>query len=317
MIIALDAMGGDYAPREIVKGAIEAIGLYGVEIILVGDRTVLERELETLGVSPGKVQVHHASQVVDMHEHAAAALRKKKDSSIVVATSLVAGKQADAVVSCGNTGAQMAAAMFLLGRFDGVDRPAIAAMIPSGHGITALVDVGANVDAKQDQMVQFARMGAAYYRNVMGVDNPRVVLLSNGTEDTKGNQVVQAVNALLREDSEVNFAGNIEGRDLFSGIADVVVCDGFVGNVVLKTIEGLTAMIVGRLKDSPGAGEAFADLDYTAVGGAPLLGVRGISVVCHGSSKSKAVVNGIKVAQQCVQGGLASSLEQALGLKRS
>jgi len=240
-------------------------------------------------------------------------LRKKKDSSIMVATMLVKAGEAEAVVSCGNTGAQMAAALFAWGCFDGIDRPAIGTFIPRYNGYTVMLDVGANVDVKAEQLVQFALMGSAYARTALGVENPRVGLLSNGEEETKGNQVTLAAYARLKDLNGLNFVGNVEGRDLFTGRADVVVCDGFVGNTILKVMEGLIGELMKRLQDAGiDSRELLQDFDYTRIGGAPLLGVKGVSVVCHGSSRAEAVYNGIAQAVRCVNQDMVASLNHSL-----
>lgn len=314
MRIAVDAMGGDHAPQEIVKGGVNAVGsLNNTEVILVGDEKILTEELQRCNWSGQGIRIHHASQVIEMNEQPALALRKKKDSSIMAATMLVKTGQADAVVSCGNTGAQMAAAIFAWGRFDGIDRPAIGTLIPRSNGHTVLVDVGANVDAKAEQLVQFALMGRAYAQVALGAKNPRVGLLSNGEEETKGNQITLAAYANMKTLEGLNFVGNVEGRDLFTGRADVVVCDGFFGNTIIKVMEGLMSEIMKLLQE---AGvdpyQLLQDFDYTQIGGAPLLGVKGVSVVCHGSSRADAVCSGIALAERCVGRGLVTSLAQSL-----
>ncbi len=314
MKIAIDAMGGDHAPREIIKGTVDAVASLNIEAILVGDRDAIERELAQYNWPKDRVHIHHASQVVEMDEHPALALRKKKDSSIVVGTMLVKEGKADAIVSCGNTGAQLAAAMFILERFAGIDRPALAVLIPGRKGQTVLVDAGANVDVKVSQMIQFALMGKAYAEVVLGADDPRLALLSNGAEETKGTQTVQTAHAEMKVLNNLNFIGNIEGRDLFDGLADVVVCDGFIGNTIIKTLEGFAFTIMDRLDTIPGSNgrELLSDFDYTRIGGAPLLGVGGVSIVCHGSSKSDAVFYGIKLAAQCAAGNMVKRIESVL-----
>lgn len=316
MRIAVDAMGGDHAPQEVVKGCVKAAGLLdNTELILVGDQKVLEHELGRCNWSGKGISIHHASQVIEMNEHPAMALRKKKDSSILVSTMLVKAGQADAVVSCGNTGAQMAAALFAWGRFDGIDRPAIGTLIPRYEGHTVLLDVGANVDAKAEQLVQFALMGKAYAEVALGIKDPRVGLLSNGEEETKGNQVTLAAHASLKTLEGINFAGNVEGRDLFSGRADVVVCDGFFGNAIIKVMEGLMSELMKRLLNAGINPKQFLqDFDYSQIGGAPLLGVNGVSVVCHGSSRAEAVYNGIVQAERCVTREMVTSLKQSLAI---
>lgn len=317
MRVAVDAMGGDYAPREVVRGAVEAINKLGIEVILVGDQEIVGRELSGLDYDRGKLTVVHSSQVIDMNEHPALALRKKKDSSIVVATGLVKAGEAQAVVSCGNTGAQMAAGVFVLGTVAGVERPAIAANIPLRSGQnTILLDIGANVDCKPRQLVQFALMGSAYASVVNGSSQPSVGLLSNGEEESKGNQAVLEAHAMLKKETGINFIGNVEGRDIFVGKSEVVVCDGFVGNVVLKAVEGFMGLLMDTLKEelSPEALWLLKSFDYNQVGGAPLLGVNGVSIVCHGSSKAQTVTNGVKAAVQCVENDMLGKLKQALGV---
>lgn len=317
MRVAVDAMGGDYAPREVVRGAVEAINKLGIEVILVGDHEIVGRELSGLDYDRGKLTVVHSSQVIGMNEHPALALRKKKDSSIVVATGLVKAGEAQAVVSCGNTGAQMAAGVFVLGTVAGVERPAIAANIPLRSGQnTILLDIGANVDCKPRQLVQFALMGSAYASVVNGSSQPSVGLLSNGEEESKGNQAVLEAHAMLKKETGINFIGNVEGRDIFVGKSEVVVCDGFVGNVVLKAVEGFMGLLMDTLKEalSPEALWLLKSFDYNQVGGAPLLGVNGVSIVCHGSSKAQTVTNGVKAAVQCVENDMVGKLKRALGV---
>lgn len=316
MRIALDAMGGDYAPEEIVKGAVRAAQTYPeTEIILVGPSTRINPLLSN---APKNIAIEEASEVIQMNEHPAQAVRKKKDSSIVVATRLVKEKKADAVVSAGSTGAQMAGALLGLGRIKGVERPAIATVLPTLDGGKLVLDVGANPDAKPEHLVQYAKMGSIYAKHIMGIANPRVALLNIGTEESKGNELTQQTYPLLQA-SSLNFTGNIEGRDVPYGLADVVVCDGFVGNVVLKTAEGLAGALfelikekitsnpvrkLGALAVKPGLKEIARMMDYAEYGGSPLLGVKGISIVCHGSSKEKAIFNGIRVAGECAEAGL-------------
>jgi glycerol-3-phosphate acyltransferase PlsX len=315
MRIAVDAMGGDYAPGEIIKGALQSAGQNpGVEIILVGQPERIKEFLPS-GDCPKNVRIVAASEVVEMDEHPAQAIRKKKDSSIVVATRLVKEGEADAVVSAGSTGAQMAAALLGLGRIKGIDRPAIVTVLPTLKGGKLLLDVGANPDAKPENLVQYAMMGSIYAERILGIKNPKVGLLNIGGEEGKGNELTQATYPLLKG-APLNFIGNVEGRDIPYGRADVVVCEGFVGNVVLKTTEGLAGALfqlikekitatpvrkLGALAVKPGLKEINKMLDYAEYGGAPLLGVSGISIICHGSSKEKAIFNAIRVARECVE----------------
>lgn len=315
MRIAVDAMGGDYAPRELVKGSIEAVaGQSDIKLLLVGDQQVIQDELSRYTYPRDRIDIVHCTQVVEMNEHPSLALRKKKDSSIVVANSMVKHGKADALVSCGNTGAQMAAAVFILGRFAGVERPAIAAQIPIDNSWMVLLDVGANVDCKPRQLVQFALMGQAYASILTGNPHPTVALLSNGEEETKGNQAVIEAYGKLKNMSVPGFLGNIEGRDIFTGKSEVIVCDGFTGNIVLKAVEGFLSLVIEKVKDKIDSNDmvVFKDFDYHQVGGAPLLGVDGVSVVCHGSSRARAVANGIELAARCVQNNMVDRLREAL-----
>jgi phosphate acyltransferase len=313
MRIAVDAMGGDYAPQEVVAGALEAAQAYpDLEIILVGQPEALKPFIQTL---PENITIHPASEVVGMDEHPATAVRRKKDSSIVVATRLVKEGNASVVVSAGSTGAQMAAALFGLGRIKGIERPAIATVLPTAQGGKLVLDVGANPDAKPKHLYQYGLMGSIYANKILHIDSPKVALLNIGSEETKGNELALASYELLKH-APVNFVGNIEGRDIPKGTADVVVCDGFVGNIVLKFAEGLASSLFGMIKEQitaspsrklgallvkPGLKEIAKVMDYAEYGGSPLLGVDGVSIVCHGSSKAKAIRNAIRVARECVE----------------
>jgi glycerol-3-phosphate acyltransferase PlsX len=319
--IAVDAMGGDFAPGEIIKGALQAAAEYGIEVILVGDEAKINAELAG-NYSSGMVSVVHASEVISMGEHPAVAVRRKKNSSIVRATRLVKEGEADAVVSAGSTGAAMASALLNMGRIKGIDRPAIAGVLPNEKGYTVLLDVGANVDCKPQHLLQFGIMGCQYAKKILGNASPRVGLLSNGEEDTKGNETTLAAFPLLKG-AGINFIGNVEGRDIFEGTADVVVCDGFAGNVVLKAGEGMARMLLKMMKEEIAksllakmgtlmAGPALKclhkRLDYAEYGGAPLLGVNGVSVICHGSSRDKALKNAIRVARESVDNRLVEAI---------
>lgn len=315
MKVAVDAMGGDYAPMEVVLGAIEAAKEYQCEIVLVGDEEKIAQVLSRYGEDKNsKVSIYHASEVIEMHEHPGAAVRKKKDASVVVATKLVKEGICDAVVSAGSTGAAVASALFGLGRIKGIERPTIATPIPNLTGTTVVLDSGANVDSKPKHLVQSAIMGSIYAEYVLGINNPRMGLLNIGEEETKGNE--QALNTfpLLQQLKTVHFIGNVEGRDIPKGTVDVVVCDGFVGNVVLKFGEGLASAIMQLVKNEikssgfftklasmmvlPALRRLKKKLDYAEYGGAPLLGVDGGFIICHGSSKAKAIKNAIRVANE-------------------
>lgn len=326
MKIAVDAMGGDYAPEEIVKGAIKgALAYPELEVILVGQPAKIEEFLPSSGC-PKNLSIKEATEVVAMDDHPAQAVRKKKDSSIVVATRMVKEGQADALISAGSTGAQMAAALLGLGRIKGIDRPAIATVLPTLEGGKLVLDVGANPDAKPEHLVQYAMMGSIYADRILGIKNPKVGLLNIGTEETKGNELTLATYPLLKE-APLNFIGNIEGRDVPFGRADVVVCEGFVGNVFLKATEGLAGALfqiikekitatpvrkLGALAIKPGLKEIGKMMDYAEYGGAPLLGVNGISIICHGSSNEKAIFNAIRVAKECVESRFIEGIKEEL-----
>lgn len=322
--IALDAMGGDHAPMEIVRGAKDAAHDLGIHIILVGDEEKIRKELDG-DDAEGLISIVHAPEVIGMDDHPVSAIRKKKNSSIVIATQLVKEGAADAVVSAGSTGAQMASSLFILGRIAGIDRPAISTLLPTAKGVLALLDVGANVDCRPQHLKQFAIMGSLYAEKILGLPAPRVGLVNIGAEETKGNELTLAAYKLLQE-TEINFIGNVEGRDLFLGGSDVAVCDGFVGNVILKSAEGLALSIMGmfqqemgRLEDIIGRervihimGGFKKRMDYAEYGGAPLLGVDGVSVISHGSSRAKAVKNAIRVAKETVEQGLVLAIKASL-----
>jgi phosphate acyltransferase len=326
MRVAIDAMGGDHAPREIVAGAVRAAQELDVEIILVGPAHLLEDELRALGTS-GSLHIEDAPEVIEMAEAPAMALRKKRRASIPVSVELVRRGVADAMISAGNTGAIMAAALFVLGRIEGIDRPAIAAVLPTLRGRAIMLDVGANIDCRPKHLLQFAVMGSVYSSRVLGVSDPRVALLSNGTEETKGNELVIRAAELLRR-SGLRFSGNVEGREFFDGTADVVVCDGFVGNVVLKFGEGLALGIFTLLREELSRGmlvrlgvalarprlrALMQRMDYTEYGGAPLLGVNGICIVSHGSSKAKAVRNAVALAVETVTSRMVDAIRADIG----
>jgi glycerol-3-phosphate acyltransferase PlsX len=326
MRIAVDAMGGDAAPAVTVAGAVEA-ALAGQRVVLVGREGDVRAELAKHPQAPQvPIEVVHAAEVVEMHEHPANAVRRKRDSSISVATRLVKDGQADAVFSAGNSGAVMAAALFILGRIEGVHRPAIAGVIPLLQGRVLLADIGANADCDAANLLQFAQLGAAYMEHVYGTRRPRVGLVSTGEEETKGNALVQAAFPLLKE-SGLNFIGNVEGKDVTRGRADVAVCDGFTGNVVLKLAEGVQELIFDLVRSTvksrlhyqvagavlrPGLRAAARKLDYTEYGGAPLLGVRGPVFIGHGRSNAKAIANGIRAAAEAAQGDLVGKLRADL-----
>ncbi|HEY5973453.1 MAG TPA: phosphate acyltransferase PlsX [Geobacteraceae bacterium] len=326
MRIAIDAMGGDNAPSVEVEGAIAAAREFGIPITLVGDTERLKAELARHNCAGLDILLHHASEVVGMHDSASDAIRKKRDSSIRVAFELVKAGQADAVVSAGNSGATMAAGMFVLKRIKGIERPAIAQLFPTLRGKTLVLDVGGNVDCKPIHLVQFAVMGEVYARSIMDVAAPKIGLLSNGEEDSKGNELTRETNALLKEVS-FDYSGYVEGRDIFNGLVDVVVCDGFVGNVVLKLSEGLAEAVGSMLKEEIKrsfiskigyllARKAFYNfkkkVDYAEYGGAPLLGINGVGMICHGGSNTKAIKNAIRFAHEYALRGVNQRMVEKL-----
>ena len=315
MRVAVDAMGGDNAPGVEVEGAVSAAREFGIAVTLVGDTDRLRQELAKYDIQGLDIVLQHASEVVGMHDSASDAVRKKKDSSIRVAFELVRQGSADAVVSAGNSGATMAAGMFVLKRIKGIERPAIAQIFPTLRGMTLVLDVGGNVDCKPIHLVQFAIMGEVYARYAMGVEKPTIGLLSNGEEESKGNELTRETHAILKETS-LDYAGYVEGRDIFSGAVDVIVCDGFVGNVVLKLSEGLAEAVGKMLKDEIKQSflskvgyllslKAFNNfkkkVDYAEYGGAPLLGIDGVGMICHGGSNVKAIKNAVRFAHEYAQ----------------
>ncbi|ACL69781.1 phosphate acyltransferase PlsX [Halothermothrix orenii] len=329
MRIVIDGMGGDKAPEEIIKGAVSALDSYeDIELIITGIEKHLNRELNKYNFPEDRVKIIPASEIISMNESPSKALRKKKDSSIVKGINLVKEDKATAFISAGNTGAVMAGGLFLLGRLPSIKRPAIATVFPSRNGGTLVIDAGANVDSKPENLNQFAIMGQIYSKHVLGVKNPRVGLLSIGEEQAKGNQLTKGAFSLLDEDKRIiNFVGNVEGRDIFNGSCDVVVCDGFVGNVVLKTTEGAASYIFDLIKDTfnkniltklsglmikPFLKKQMALVDYRQYGGAPLLGVNGVVIISHGSSNSTAIKNAIKVAKETVNKNVVGLIKQEI-----
>jgi len=327
MYIAVDAMGGDHAPQAIVEGAFLATQEYGIAVLLVGDREQILYELTRIGGQESSLlAVRHATENVEMGESPVAALRHKPDSSLQVAIRAVKAGEAGAVVSAGNTGAMLALAVTVLGNLAGVDRPAIVTAIPALHGYTYLLDVGANIDCKPLHLVQFAVMGEIYARVVGGVEAPRVGVLSNGEEDSKGTEVTRAAHEILKK-LPLHYIGYVEGRDLNNGRVDVVVTDGFTGNVALKTMEGFSDFLQDRLRSVFTArlrnklayllirrsfAALRAALDPSEVGGAPLLGTDGFVIIAHGSSSPKAIKNAVRVADQSVRGDINHQIVESL-----
>jgi hypothetical protein len=328
MRIAVDAMGGDFAPKEIVRGALDAAKKYDSEIVLVGDEEKIRAELHGENIEALRISIVHAAEVIGMDEHPAEAVRSKKDASVVVATRLVKDGTCDAVFSAGSTGAAVAAAQLILRRIRGVGRPAIATPMPTPDGVTLMLDSGANVDSKPEHIVQSAVMGSLYAQYVFGVKEPRVGLLNIGEEASKGNEQAKETHALLLEEKNIHFCGNAEGRDVPKGNFDVVVCDGFVGNIVLKFAEGLAKTILGLIKEEVRGGGLMAKLgalllvptlrrlgkrlDVREYGGAPLLGVDGCCVIGHGSSDAKSVSSAIGATVDYVNGKVLDQIREAL-----
>jgi len=329
MKVALDAMGGDYAPEVTIAGAIEAVSEYDVEVILVGERQRLSQSLKEKRYPSERISLFHASEVIAMHESPSVAIRKKRDSSIWKAVELIKKGEADAVVSAGHSGVAMATSLFLLGKVPNVDRPAIAASMPSLTRYFVLIDAGANVDSKPENLLQFAHMGNAYYKAIFNAPSPRIALLSIGEEDTKGNELTKEAFKYLKG-ADFHFIGNIEGKDVFTGAADVIVCDGFIGNIVLKVSEGLAEVIlkmlkmevanlkrgrIGYLMLKPAIRNFKKRTDYSEYGGAPLLGINGTCIISHGRSSARAIKNAIKVAAEMARKKVHETI--AINLNRS
>ncbi|MBI4168355.1 MAG: phosphate acyltransferase PlsX [Acidobacteria bacterium] len=326
MTIALDAMGGDYAPAHPVAGAVLAAREYGARLLLVGRSAEIEAELARHRTSGLPLEVVHASEAVGMDESPVTAFRRKKDSSIRVAATLVRDGRAHGVVSAGNTGAVMTTVKMICGVLEGVERPALCAVVPNLRGPSVWLDVGANVDCRPDHLVQWAIMGHLYAREVLGVASPRVGLMSIGEEDSKGNEVTREAFRLLK-DAPLNFIGNVEGRDIFNGKADVIVCDGFIGNVSLKAVESAAEAILhfmreeisksflaklGYLLARPAFRNFRKKVDYAEYGGVPLLGMRGASIICHGGSSARAIKNAVRVTLDFVRNGVNNRIHDEI-----
>lgn len=329
MRIAVDAMGGDHAPREIVRGAVEASREWPeLEIVLLGDEAAVGRELSANKAAPSdRLRIVHTTQAIEMGEAPAHAVRTKRDSSIVRGMEMLRHKEADAFLSAGSTGAMVAAALLFVGRVRYLKRPAIGTMLPSGRKPYLLLDMGATVDCSPQELEQFAVMGSVYAGAVLGLEKPRVALLSIGTEEEKGNSVTKETHELLKKNPFVNFVGNVEGHDLFRGEMDVCVADGFVGNVVLKTIESEARAISGMIKREftrtplrmlgsllvyGGMRHLKKVMDPEIYGGAPLLGVNGTVIITHGAASHKAIYHAIRVSAECVRQGVAKKITDNL-----
>lgn len=307
--VVLDAMGGDNAPEEIVKGAVEAVkGRGDIEIILTGQEDVVREELEKYSYPSGQIRIVNATEVIETAEPPVMAIRRKKDSSIVVGMNMVKNKEADAFVSAGSSGAVLVGGQVIVGRLKGIERPPLAPLIPTETGVALLIDCGANVDARPSHLVQFAMMGSIYMKHVMGIPNPRVAIVNIGAEEEKGNALVKETFPLLQACEDIHFVGSIEARDIPHGDADVIVCEAFTGNVILKLYEGVSSTLMSAVKQGmmtslktkigamlvkPALKETLKRFDTSEHGGAPLLGLNGLVVKTHGSSKAKEIKNTI------------------------
>lgn len=324
--IAVDAMGGDNAPNEIIKGAVEAVNEFGANIVLVGIEQTIVEELKKYTYNKGKIEVVNATEIISTDEVPTTAIRRKKDSSMVVGLNLVKDGKAAAFVSAGSTGALLTGATVIIGRIKGIERPALGTCLPTTNGFTFLLDSGANVDCKANYLVQFAKMASVYVENVMGIKNPKVAIANIGAEKEKGNALVKEAHELLEEVQDINFTGNIEAREIPFGEADVVVCDGFVGNTILKLSEGLSLALLGIIKEEITQGayklaaaalkKPFKNIkkrfDSEEVGGAPFLGLKSLVVKAHGSSKAKGIKNAIKQCEIFVENDIVLKIQEKL-----
>lgn len=329
--VALDAMGGDKAPAETVAGAVQAAREYQMGVYLVGREEVIRAELAKHDTKGLDLPILHTDEEIAMDDHPATAVRRKKNASMNLTLQLVRDGKALGAVSAGNSGAMMAGSLFTLKRLPGVERPALGGVFPTATGASLVIDMGANTDCRPEYLQQFALMGSIYMERIFQVQSPRIGLLANGEEETKGNSLVIETHQLLKQSAAtlgINFIGNIEGRDIPAGAVDVVVCDGFVGNVVLKLSEGLAETLIGIMRQQmtstlpnklaaavlkPGLTRAFKRLDYAEYGGVPLLGVKGSAIVAHGRSNARAIKNALRVARQTAETGVASAIAEGLG----
>lgn len=322
--IAVDVMGGDYAPDEVIKGCVQATKEIDSVLVLVGNEKIIREKLSSYTYEESKIEIVHAAEVIEMCEAPVAAIRQKKDSSMVVGLKLLKDKQVDGFMSAGSTGALLTGATLIVGRIKGVERPALAPLIPTQTGYSLLIDCGANVDAKPTYLEQFARMGSVYMEQCLDVKNPKVGLVNIGTEEEKGNQLVKEAFKLLQANSNINFYGNIEAREIPKGNVDVLVCDGFVGNIILKFMEGFGKWILGMLKVEflrsfktklaalflkDGLKNIKGKFDYSTKGGAPFLGVNGLVVKTHGSSKAEEIYSTILQTEGFIKSKLVDKIK--------
>lgn len=331
--IAVDAMGGDNAPFEIVKGAVEAVNeRKDITVCLTGQETVIKKELEKYTYNKEQIEIVNASEVIETGEPPVNAIRKKKDSSIVVGMNLVKNGQADGFVSAGSSGAVLVGGQVIVGRIKGVERPPLAPLIPTEKGVSLLIDCGANVDARPSHLVQFAQMGSIYMEHVLGIKNPRVAIVNIGAEEEKGNALVKETFPLLKECPGINFIGSIEAREIPHGGADVIVCEAFVGNVILKLYEGVGATLISMVKKGlmssfrsklgallikPALKSTLKSFDATEYGGAPLLGLKGLVVKTHGSSKANEVKNSIIQCISFKKQGIGDKIKECLAAEKT
>lgn len=322
MKIIVDAMGGDNAPMAPVEAAVRAVKELDVEIVLVGKKEVVEKELSAYDYPNDKISIANADEVITNHEEPAKAVRSKKNASVVVAANMLKKGEGDAMLSMGNTGALLASGLLIVGRIKGILRPALATLLPSAKGTKMLIDAGANTNCKPENLVQFGIMGSIYMKNVLGIESPTVGLMSNGEEEGKGDELTKETFPLLKK-APINFIGNIEGRDVMEGTADVITCDGFVGNVILKTVEGMGHVVSTKVKNifmknlftklgaifvMGGLNEFKQSMDYREYGGAPLLGTKRPVIKGHGSSDAKAVFSAIRQAKKFVETNLIEEI---------
>ena len=322
MKIIVDAMGGDNAPMAPVEAAVRAVKELDVEIVLVGKKEVVEKELSAYDYPNDKISIANADEVITNHEEPAKAVRSKKNASVVVAANMLKKGEGDAMLSMGNTGALLASGLLIVGRIKGILRPALATLLPSAKGPKMLIDAGANTNCKPENLVQFGIMGSIYMKNVLGIESPTVGLMSNGEEEGKGDELTKETFPLLKK-APINFIGNIEGRDVMEGTADVITCDGFVGNVILKTVEGMGHVVSTKVKNifmknlftklgaifvMGGLNEFKQSMDYREYGGAPLLGTKRAVIKGHGSSDGKAVFSAIRQAKKFVETNLIEEI---------
>ena len=326
MRIVVDAMGGDHAPEVVLEGVQAYLQDGAADIVLVGQEDKVNPLMDKYPFPPGRVQFRHASQVIEMDEHPAEAVKAKKDSSMVVGMEMIRSGEANGFMSAGNSGGVLAAALFHLGRIPGIKRPALSTIFPTAKGLSFILDIGANTDCKAVYFQQFGLMGSIYAERVLGIHDPKIAILSNGEEPGKGSMLVQEAFELLK-DSGLNFIGNVEGKDVPAGMADVVVTDGFTGNVLIKSAEGVAALILevlgdeirsrkvamlGALLAKPAFRAVKRRLDYAEYGGAPLLGVRGVAIIAHGRSNAKAICNAIRVAERAVENKVIEHIRQGI-----